>query len=803
MKLSIEIKHAFASLKQSLGFSVTLILTLALTLGTLLAAFNINQVMLYKSLPYPNGEQLFFLQQNYVSNGKDNIGGQVEAAQYEMYRESKHLFESSLISQQRGILLSSPSKPMLVALYVSDEYFSLLGVQFSQGRALTPTTDVNSAEKEAILSYELWQNQFGGKADIVGTSLEFQDQHYRIVGVVKKSLATPDPFIAYGKTDLYLPMAYSGFNDKSWKSAPRNLNTLVSLKKQQSPQEIMAKLNQVIAEKLALSEDAKLYQDKQIKAHMTLLSDEIKGDSKKVTLLILAGAFALLLIAFANVVNLYLSHIAKKQQLLAICACVGAKPKALFKRLFVESLLLTITATVFALIIAAWLLVFTQHLAQGSLPRLSELHIDATTVLFSFFIAIFLASLLAYFGRFAVNYNALKEQLNASGKGSNVQISHKIRQSLITSQVAITGILLIASTLVLESTLTTANTPLGFNDKNVLSFQIDAGDKYKTREEKAVILEQVKQHFASLGQIKSVSKNLIPPIRIGNFSTIFQDEQGNDLGTFGYNTIDSNYFDLLELPLLYGRTLTPEEVNERKKVVVVSESVALQAFGRKNVIGEYVYFSPEYGYEIIGVVGDHFNAYTHKEFQGHAYFAMNNSRLNILLKTKETMSFTQADIIKQVAQVDSSLRVLEYAKLTETKTALVYQYKLAAWLSAGLSILAILLACAGIYGVISYSMQMRRYELGIRMAVGAKKIRVLTMLIKGILTPLLTGILMSLVVSILLYLSFSQSLIHLGQPDYLKILLSIVLMLVFSLLACVLPVQKVINNDPIKALRNE
>ena len=438
MKSSIEIKHAFAGLKQTPGFSITLIFTLTLTLGTLLAAFNINQVMLHKPLPYPNGEQLYLLQQNYFANGKDNIGGQVEAAQYAMYRESKHLFKSALISQQRGILLSAPSKPMLVALYVSDEYFSLLGVQFSQGRALSPAADINSAEKEAILSYQLWQSQFGGKADIIGTSLQYQDQHYRIVGVAKQEIATPEPFASYGKTDLYLPMAYSGFDEKKWRGAPRNLNTLVTLKTEQKKQDIMALLDEIIANKLALADDAKLYQGKQIKSHITLLSDEIIGDSKKITLLIFAGAFALLLIAFANVVNLYLSHIAKKQQLLAICACVGAKPKALFKRLFIESLLLTLSATVFALIIAAWLLVFTQHLAEGSLPRLNELHINFITIIFSFIIAVILAFLLAFSGKFAVNYNALKEQLSASGKGNNAQVSNKIRQALIISQVAIT-----------------------------------------------------------------------------------------------------------------------------------------------------------------------------------------------------------------------------------------------------------------------------------------------------------------------------------------------------------------------------
>ena len=807
MKNNIVIKHAFAGLKQAPGFSLTIILTLALTLGALLAAFNINQLISFKSLPYPDAKQLHFLQQNYVSGGKDNIGGQMVAGQYHMYREGKELFTSALVSQQRGILLSAPSKPMLIGLYVSHEYFSLLGVKFVQGQALNASSDVNSAEKEVVISYQLWQSQFNGRADIVGQSLQFQDNYYRIVGVVTKSTATPAPFVAYGKTDLYLPMAFSGFDDKNWRSAPRNLTSLVKLAPEQQPTQVMAQLNKIIADNLALTDAAKQYQGKEIKAHLTKLSDEIKGDSEKITLLVLAGAVALLLIAFANVINLYLAHIAKKQQLLAICASIGAKPKVIFKQLFIESLLLTFTATAFALIIAAWLLVYTQALAVGSLPRLNELHIDTGTIIFSFMMAILLAALLAFFARFSVNYNELKSQLTASGKGASAQISKKIRYLLIVSQIAITGVLLISSAILLQKTLSTANKPLGFNEKNVLSFQIDASDKYKTRAEKLALLEEIKQHFLSLAQVSQVSKNLIPPIRVGNFSTVFEDSQGNAIGSFGYNTIDRDYFSLLEHPFVYGRNFTIEEISERQPKVIISESVAMQAFGRLDVLGEYVHLSPEYGYEIIGVVKDYFNAYTHQEFTGHAYFTLNGSRLNMLLKLKNNNDFTQADIIEQLAKLDSSLRVLEYLSLSDTKADLVAKYRLAAWLAGSLSILALILACTGIYGVISYTMHMRRYELGVRMAVGAKKIKIMLMLVKELLSPLLTGIVISLLLATLVYLSYYSALATWLAQDNLQLfsttMLILAVMLFSALLACIIPVQKIINNDPIKALKNE
>jgi len=470
MKLKHEILHSIAGLKKTPIFVFTLVFTLAVTLGALFAAFNLNQLILFKELPYANAEQLYVLEQNLVRDGKDNIGDQTIGAQIRMHRLSKAFISSAIVQRGKGILVSSPSEPVVATLFLSNEFFSLLSVPFELGGAFSRDGDneqLSDAKAEAVISYQLWQTDFTGSQQVIGQSLQINDEHYKIVGVLDEDFIDPGPFVTQA-TQVYLPFKFSGLTEDIGRGTS-TLLSLVHLSQGQSLIGVTEQLSMILTAFMHEGVDATNYTNIELKAHLTKLNDSIKGDSGQITLVIFAASLVLLLIAFANVVNLYLSHISKKQQLLAICACIGAKPRALFKKLFVESLLLTLGAAVFALIIAAWLLVLTKEIAGGTLPRLNELGLDGTTIIFSLLIAVILAALLAFFGKFAVSYNALKEHLSSSGKGTNAQVSPIIRKLLIASQVSLTGLLLLVTSMVLQTNLETVNHPLGINVENVTS----------------------------------------------------------------------------------------------------------------------------------------------------------------------------------------------------------------------------------------------------------------------------------------------------------------------------------------------
>ncbi|NQZ88819.1 MAG: ABC transporter permease [Colwellia sp.] len=804
MKLKHEIIHSIAGLKKTPIFVFTLVFTLAITLGALFAAFNLNQLILFKELPYANAEQLYILEQNKFRDGKDNIGSQIIGAQIRMHRLSKEFISSAIINSGSGILVSSPSEPVISTLFLSNELFSLLSIPFELGGAFSQSDDkapLSEAKAEAVISYQLWQTDFAGSKQVIGQSMQVNDEQYKIVGVIAQGFKEPDTFTSYA-SQVYLPFKYSGLNESIGRGTS-SLLSLVRLSDGQSLAGVAEQLSMILKDFTQEGVDTTNYEDTELKAHLTKLSESIQGDSAQITLVIFAASLVLLLIAFANVVNLYLSHISKKQQLLAICACIGAKPKAIFKKLFVESLLLTISAAIFALVIAAWLLVLTREIAGEALPRLNELSLDSTTIIFSLIISVVLAALLAFFGKFAVSYDALKEQLSASGKGTNAQVSPKIRKMLIASQVSLTGLLLLVTSMVLQTNLETVNKPLGINVDNVTSVWIDAGKNYQGTQQLTTLARQLKQHFSQLPQVDSVAITTSAPILKWPWGMAYYDKNNKRLGSFRFNTIDESYIDTLQLSLLSGRNFSLEEITEQKNVIILSKASALKIFNKVDVAGQYIYNSNGKANLIIGVTENYIGNLS-EESRPQLYLpARPWWRLTLNLKIKPNMPMSKIALLEQLRIVDKSLRIQDYLPLAQAAQAMFYQYRLTAWLAAGLSLFALILACTGIYGVISYSTQMRRYELGVRMALGAKRKRIINLVLKDALKPVMLGLCASLLFAVLIYQVAMNQIEHLGSPDAIQIILSLLLLLGFSFIACFIPVKSMVKQDPVKALRDE
>lgn len=800
MKWQHEIRHAAAGLKKAPMFVFTLVFTLALTLGVLISAFNLNQLILFKLLPYPHTEQLYILDQVQERKGRAKKSGvQVIEPQVQMYRKSQAFLTSSLVLSSEGILASVPSEPRLPALYITEEFFELLTVPFALGTGFSTSSEINDARPEVVISYNSWQRYFSGNPNIIGQSIEFERQSFKVVGVLEKGFKEPQPFNET-VTDLYLPAAYSSLSQNNGTSATSGLRSLVKLEADQTATEIVSKLTTIFRDFAQSTEDAAFYQEVSISPRLMPLTDAVKGDSGQITLMILAGALVLLLIAFVNVVNLYLSHINKKQQILAICACLGAKPKALIKRLFVESLLLTLTATVFALLIAAWLLVMTQDFAYETLPRLNELGLDVSTVLFSLCVAVILAGLLAFFGRFSVNYDGLKEQLSASGKGTSAQVSPKVRYILIASQISLTGLLIMMTSLVLQMSLETANHPLGIDVDNVLSIEVDPGKGYLNDTQKRTLAAQIKDHFNGLPQVEMTANTKHSPIQSGHSGTFIYDINQQRVGGFLYNRVDEDFVELVKLPLIAGRNFTREEVVDQAQVVLLSQSMAQTIFGKTNVVGERVYRSKGRAYTVVGIVEDYFSVSNPDHY---FYMTTDSNDINLMLKLKPGMSLSKEEILQQLRTIDPALRIQTFLTLEQTAGELVHRYTLSAWLAGGLSLFGLLLACTGIYGVISYTTHMRRYELGVRLALGAMRKRIINMVLKDAFKPVLIGLGISFLLSLLSYGLAKSTIAQLGNPDVLQVSFSLVLLLLFSLLACYLPVNRMVRQDPIKALRNE
>jgi len=807
-----SLKNEFSLAKSALlrvsGFSATVIGTLAITLGALICIFSLNHMLLVKSLPYPDAEELLVLQHTYTEDGIDYSGAQTAPGMILLYKKQKAFAEMALMRDQNLLIADHPDRPNSLVNFVTHEYFSLLKPQMHLGSSMSEQEGFNQHQAVTVLSFDSWQKWYNSDNDIIGSKIILGNVSFKVIGVTAEEFAAPTN--RYNQAiNFWLPWDYQRLDVNNWGVMTRGLTALAKLQPNTNKQQAVASLSPILDEGYQASGNAL----KGYSAHISLtpLKDIIIGDSTHVALLLLSGVVALLLIATSNVTNLFLSRAAEKQRTMAIQAAMGAKPAHLFTSMFAESLILCTIAGVLGLIVAGWGFVLLAELASTQLPRISELSVDGITLLFTTFIVLILSITFAKISSNVVKYDDLKMQLQSSGKGSGLQISKKIRNGLIITQVTLASLLLVGTSVVIEQAMSTIMHPLGFNEKDISYLRVARPKGFEGFAEQNLIelnllTLEIKKALNSLPEVVQVSRSLEPIIEIGSFNMSLEDVNGKRLGSFNANMIDHNYFDLIELPLVKGNFFT-EQKDPRYLIteIIISESLAKHLFPNKDPLGEILQIQATQPLKVVGVVKDYHSPGRNSDYSYQRYYLPYAvfSDLGFEIKLKKTAQLNKKTLLPLLQAIDPKLRIQELNTHTEMHAELIYKHKLTAGITIALALLALLLAAAGIYGVLNYSTQMRRYELGIHLAMGAKTHSVQKMVIKENIKPIVFGIAVSASLTTLIYLIARQQLTTDIEFNILAILSTVPLMIFVSFIACYLPVNKVINEDPVKALRNE
>jgi ABC-type antimicrobial peptide transport system permease subunit len=356
----------------------------------------------------------------------------------------------------------------------------------------------------------------------------------------------------------------------------------------------------------------------------------------------------------------------------------------------------------------------------------------------------------------------------------------------------------------MSNALNVLNHPLGFTEENLYNLTLDIGESYPEKAGKMQLSRELMSQIHTLDGVKKISRANYAPIRRGSSNTGIFDSENVKLGHFSFLFVDNNFFDTIELNIQSGRIFSPEEVRGDEESVILSKTAAQLISGDEEIIGKIVYSAGGDAMTVVGVVDDVYNPYNHDRTQGAMmYFPYSGSRSNFIIKMQDGGQLNKAQILNLLEEKFADIKVWRFASVSEIHEQLVYHKQLTLWLSVVLGMFALLLAAIGIYGVISYNSQMRRYELGIRMSLGAKSKRILLEFIKESFTPIAAGFALSLLIAVILY-SWAQQ--HINQWlsfDWLMTITSIVVLITIALAACYFPAKKIIATDPIKALRNE
>jgi len=805
-----EVKATAVSLSRVPGFVLTTVFTLSLTLGVLLAAFSLNHLLLFKALPYPDAQRLILMEQELQEGDRKFSGSQYFVAQKLMYQQQQSLEAMALVFRSDTILASLRDKPLIELSYVTPEYFDLLGTPILIGRAFTEQESIDSNKASALISEQLWREKFGADGNIVGQNITLGEQQYKVVGVVASSFAEPGNFADDSNSQMWLPWDFHGQDEETWNYIYSQTAAIGKLAPATTITQVIDEFNKLVDPIFQQNGRVGTAKHQAIIAQFQDLQIAIIGDNKYIVLLILLGAGVLLLIACANITNLFFSRAAQRQRALVIQATLGAKIKHLFFDIWLESLLLCTASMIIGLALAGWIIKLLHITAGNALPRLAELSLDLTSVAFAGILTLTLSLIFALITLKLINYKQLILQLQSSGKGTGAQVNSKVRNILIASQICLATLLLIITTLVMSNALKVLYHPLGFEVENLYYLELDIGEGYPEKERKKQLSRDLLAQLKNIDGVTDISRASNAPIRRGSNNTGIFNSDSVKLGHLPFVFIDNNYFNTVGLTMLAGRGFNQQEAREASDTIILSETAATKVIAGigdgsgkvEDIIGKVVYSAGGDTWTVVGVVDNVYNPYNDEKTQG-AMMYFPHSRTNFIIGMQEGKTLAKTDIINLLDEHFTDIKVWRFSSVSDIHEQLVYQKKLTLWLSLVLGVFALLLAAIGIYGVISYNSQMRRYELGIRMALGAKSRRMLFEFISDSFKPIATGFVLSLLLAVVLY-SWAQQYINQWLSfDWLMTSSCILALIVIALAACYFPARKIIATDPIKALRNE
>ncbi len=809
-----DFKTAFYSLLKVKGYVFTIVITLGITLGALIAMFTLNYQLLAVPLAYPNPDELVMLQgQRWENNELRSAKRAPYPALVEAYQQKDDFFvDKALVAYGIDVERSLPENPSINTGSITPEFLATLHASLVLGRHFNASEGLNAMVPVAILSFHTWEQLFQRDPNVLGKTINFKGVDFKIIGVLAHDFIEPALFEPGWQTDIWLPFDFNDIDNRTeWRYLSNQAHFVGRLKPNANSSEAEHYFSNRAATRFK-EETKGLAGFDNLGMRFKLFSyrEVITGDASQQGLLMLAGAMTLLLIAAANITNLILARAVNQQRAMAIQVALGAQQWHIFRTVFSEILLLMIGATIFAVAIALSIVEILKVVAAGQLPRLSELHFNFPTLIFAAVSAFFLAAVFALIVSRQINYRALNSMLQSSGKGSGVQISKRIRNLLILSQVALTGILLIANVQVLQESHHQLTQPLGFNSTDTYQASLNMGSLLAstTKEMRVGYLENIMDELRANPKVLAVGIGSLSPVSYwtGILSPVnIQTEYGSTTVIPATLTwADGSYLGILNIPLVEGNYYKDADIRADNKVVVVNQTLAHRLQPDGQVLGARIFWAGSKDStpsQIVGIVKDiHIPGRVELPRIFSAVIPPDYPQL--LIKVKPGQQFINVELNSLMAKVNPQIKIFRLLTTEQARDLFAVNQKTTAGLTATLALLALGLAAIGIYGVLSYSVQLQRFELGIRMAIGARPGTVFLQVFKDNLMPVILGLLVSVIVLVGLWLWVQQTHYNLHLTS-LGWLLPPILILSLTAVASLLSVWEIIRKPANYVLRGE
>lgn len=807
-----DFRYALRMLHKNLGLTSVIIASLAIGIGANTAIFGVVDALLLRPLAYPRPERLanIWLHSPAIGIFMD----WPSPGQYIDLQQQNHSFEQMAIAQSRQVVLTGLEQPRrLDGLRTQSTLLQMLGAKALLGRTFLPEEDAPGKPSVAILSHRAWLRFFNSDPSIVGKSITLNGNAVTVVGVLQRDfMLNAEVMPSEGpmdKIDVFQPLPLGP--DAAQNRGDENYNIVVQLKPSISIRQAQADVD-IIAARIREKDK----RDASFGMHIVGLQEQVVGDVRRALLVLLGSVSLVLLIACANVANLLLARAAGRQKEVAIRTALGAGWQQITRQLLTESILLSILGGAAGLLVAQLSLYVVRTINPGNIPRLEDIGINGSVLAFTFALS-FVTGIL--FGLAPV-WRAVKVDLNNSLKaggrsgqseGGLYVKRHRLRGLLVTSELALSLMLLIGAGLLIRSFARLQAVAPGFTTSHVLTLEVAAsGPKYKDDKPLANFYREIETRIAHLpGVVAQGTVSVLPLTGSVGWGGIniegYTPPPGQALQV-DLRSASEDYFNAMQIPLVAGRFFDDRDTLDRPRVAVIEENFAKRFWPNGDAVGKHLWFDPKKPFTIVGVVGVVKQYSLDVDGKIAVYFAEQQgpgSGMFLVARTSSDQAGLASAMAGEIHAVDPDVVVYGVRTMQERLYNSLARQRFSSIMLGAFAAFALLLAAVGLYGVLSYLVSQSTREIGILVAMGAQPANILRLVIRQSMQLVVIGIVAGLVGSVALTRVVSSLLYNTNSYDPATFLAVPSLLAMVALAATVIPAWRATTVDPMVALREE
>lgn len=803
-----DLRSAIRSLTRAPGFALATILMLAVGIGANTALFSVIDTVLLRQLPYDDPDRVVTLwEYDKVANARSDVS----ALNYLDWRAQASSFELMALAEPYTFDSYSTGEPdVWRGGLVTEGFFDAIGARPLFGRTFAPDDHRPGQERVVVLGFSLWQQRFAGDRNVIGKSINLDEQAYTVVGVLPADFQLR--LFDYEAKDVWAPKIFRQNELSSPSARLQNYRNVVArLKPNVSLERARAEMDTIAANL------SRQYPTSNANTGVAIvpLHEQLFGHLKPALLLLLGAVGFVLVIACANVANLLLARGVKRERELSIRAALGASRSRLVRQLLTESVVLGAIGCAAGLMFAYAGIHLIVGLAPGDVPHLDAVTIDLRIVAFAIGIAACASIMFGLAPVWQLSRLRLRQSLADGGRTATMgTVKHAVGGTLVVAEIVLSLVLLVGASLLVRSFVAVVNVDPGFHKENLLALQVFAFDRKPTAEHRIAFFEETLLRISDLSGVTGAAAVQSPPMFLKSDYAIFSAftiegrPTAPDQTSRAYsNVVTPGYFTVMGLPLLRGRDFTKADRANTTPVAIINESVARRNWPNEDPVGKRITWrDSKTPLDIVGVVGDMKQDGLDRPSRPEVYRPHPQApqgAMTYVVRAESNPAATMDAVKRQIWAVDKLQTFSRTAIMEDLVETSFADRRFSLILLGVFAVISLVLAIAGMYSVISFVTAQRTSEIGVRAAIGASRVDILQLVTRQALSLVAIGITLGVGVAMLMTQLLEGLLFGVTARDPVTFVLVCVVLFVSAVVASAVPARRAMKVDPIVALRYE